>query len=54
MIKLRPASLHILELLKYWDTQQHVIDCDPDDDWNWEIELGRNSLWSKELCTHFM
>ncbi|KYG75388.1 GNAT family N-acetyltransferase [Roseivirga echinicomitans] len=49
MIKLRPATLHDLELLKFWDTQQHVIDCDPDDDWNWEIELGRNPEWREQL-----
>ncbi|HAD98543.1 MAG TPA: GNAT family N-acetyltransferase, partial [Cryomorphaceae bacterium] len=49
MIKLRPATLHDLELVKHWDTQQHVIDCDPDDDWDWETELGRNPPWREQL-----
>jgi aminoglycoside 6'-N-acetyltransferase len=49
MIKLRPATISDLELLKYWDTKQHVIDCDPDDDWNWETELHRNPEWREQL-----
>ncbi len=49
MIKLRPATIEDLALLKYWDTKQHVIDCDPDDDWNWENELPRNPDWREQL-----
>ena len=49
MIKLRPATINDLELVKYWDTKQHVIDCDPDDEWNWEIELIRNPEWREQL-----
>ena len=49
MIKLRAATLDDLDLLKYWDTQQHVIDCDPDDDWNWEEELKKNPEWRSQL-----
>lgn len=45
MITLRPATIDDLELLKYWDTKQHVIDCDPDDDWNWEKELKHDPEW---------
>ncbi|UTW66575.1 GNAT family N-acetyltransferase [bacterium SCSIO 12643] len=48
MIQLRTASIDDLELLKYWDTKQHVIDCDPDDDWNWETELNRNPEWRQQ------
>jgi aminoglycoside 6'-N-acetyltransferase len=48
MITLRPASISDLELLKYWDTRQHVIDCDPDDEWNWEFELSRNPEWREQ------
>ncbi len=34
----------------YWDTQQHVIDCDPDEDeWNWEVELTHNPDWREQL-----
>lgn len=49
MITLRPSTIHDLELIKYWDTKQHVIDCDPDDEWNWEIELCRSPEWREQL-----
>ena len=49
VIQLRPATLNDLELLEYWDTKQHVIDCDPDTKWNWEIALGRNPEWREQL-----
>lgn len=49
MIELRPASIEDLQLLKYWDTKQHVRDCDPDDDWNWEEELRRSPEWREQL-----
>lgn len=49
MITLRPATLNDLQLLQYWDTQPHVIDSDPDDDWNWAIELPRNPNWREQL-----
>ncbi len=49
MITLRPASIGDLELLRYWDAKQHVIDCDPDDDWNWEEELCRDPEWREQL-----
>lgn len=48
-VKLRTASRNDLELVKYWDTKQHVIDCDPDDLWNWELELNRNPSWREQL-----
>jgi len=48
-LKLRTASIQDLDLLQYWDTKQHVIDCDPDDDWDWEKELNRNPEWRKQL-----
>jgi aminoglycoside 6'-N-acetyltransferase len=49
MIELRPATIHDIELLKYWDTKQHVIDCDPDGDWDWEVELSRDPAWREQL-----
>jgi aminoglycoside 6'-N-acetyltransferase len=48
-MKLRYASIQDLELLKYWDTKQHVIDSDPEDDWNWEVELNRYPEWREQL-----
>jgi aminoglycoside 6'-N-acetyltransferase len=46
---LRPASISDLPLLQYWDTQPHVIDSDPNDDWQWETELKLNPDWRKQL-----
>jgi aminoglycoside 6'-N-acetyltransferase len=48
-MKLRPANVHDLETLLFWDTQPHVIDSDPNDDWNWEVELKRNPEWREQL-----
>lgn len=53
MIKLRPATINDLQLVKYWDTKQHVIDCDPDDEWNWEMELSRNPEWREQLVAEW-
>ena len=25
------------------------MDCDPDDEWNWEAELNRNPEWREQL-----
>lgn len=49
MITLRPATIDDLDILNYWDTQQHVIDSDPDDEWNWETELLRSPEWRAQL-----
>lgn len=51
MLKFRNATISDLELLKLWDSRQHVIDCDPDDDWNWEVELNRNPVWREQLIS---
>lgn len=48
MIKLRLATLDDLDLLLYWDTKQHVIASDPDDDWEWKIELARDPEWREQ------
>ena len=49
MIELRPATISDLELLKYWDTKHHVVNCDPDGEWNWETELKRSPEWREQL-----
>jgi aminoglycoside 6'-N-acetyltransferase len=49
MIHLRPATLADLDLLKHWDEQTHVVEADPNDDWGWEIELGRTPDWREQL-----
>lgn len=48
-ISFRLATIKDLALVQYWDTQQHVIDADPDDDWNWEYELKRFPEWREQL-----
>lgn len=49
MIEFRPSEIGDLELLKFWDTQPHVIASDPDDDWEWEVELNKNPPWREQL-----
>jgi len=48
-ITLRTATIADLQLLVFWDSQQHVIDSDPNDDWNWEVELTRDVSWREQL-----
>lgn len=48
-IKLRKASIADIALLQYWDEQQHNIDADPNDDWNWETELRHEPFWREQL-----
>ena len=48
-ITLRPATLDDLDLLNQWDEQPHVVESDPNDDWGWETELGRNPDWCEQL-----
>lgn len=52
-IRLRPATINDLGILKDWDTKQHVIDCDPDDDWNWETELNRSPEWRDQFVGEY-
>jgi aminoglycoside 6'-N-acetyltransferase len=49
MIHLRTATIDDLKWVRHWDTKQHVIDCDPDDEWDWEAELNRNPEWREQL-----
>lgn len=48
-ITLRDATIADLPLLQHWDRQQHVIDCDPNDDWDWGTELQRKPHWRQQL-----
>ena len=38
-----------MPVLKYWDEQPHVIESDPNDNWNWETELTRFPEWRQQL-----
>jgi aminoglycoside 6'-N-acetyltransferase len=48
-IRLRPAAPADRSLLEHWDEQPHVVAADPNDDWEWEVELGRNPSWREQL-----
>lgn len=48
-MNLRAATPADLELLRRWDEQTHVIASDPNDDWAWEVELGRSPEWREQL-----
>lgn len=48
-ITLRVATIEDLPLLLHWDDQPHVIDSDPDEDWNWEQELRHCPPWREQL-----
>lgn len=48
-IVLRPAAPDDLEVLREWDEQPHNIEADPNDDWEWEVELERHPDWREQL-----
>ena len=48
-MRLRPADLGDLSLLRRWDEAPHVIESDPNDDWDWELELTRDPDWREQL-----
>ena len=49
LVNLRPATLADVDLLRHWDEQPHVLASDPNDDWAWEVELGRRPDWREQL-----
>lgn len=49
LVFLRPACIRDVALLKHWDTLEHVVESDPNDDWNWEEELSREVFWREQL-----
>jgi aminoglycoside 6'-N-acetyltransferase len=49
MIQLRKATIDDLDILQYWDQQTHVIESDPDEDWNWAVELVRDPDWRDQF-----
>ncbi|WCL47611.1 GNAT family N-acetyltransferase [Leptospira sp. GIMC2001] len=48
-IILRTATIEDLDLLNKWDNEEHVIESDPNDDWNWEEELLQDPEWRQQL-----
>lgn len=49
VINLRSATSADLDLLRHWDEQPHVIASNPNDEWNWEVELERTPDWREQL-----
>lgn len=49
VITLRPAVLSDVPMLTHWDTQQHVIDSDPNDHWQWAVEIPKQFPWREQL-----
>lgn len=49
MIQLRLADLADLAVLLHWDEQPHVVESDPNDEWEWETELLRRPDWREQL-----
>ncbi len=48
-LRLRPATLDDLALLRRWDDAPQVVAADPNDDWGWETELARDPDWREQL-----
>jgi aminoglycoside 6'-N-acetyltransferase len=48
-VDLRTATIADLDLLRHWDEQSHVVAADPNDDWNWEVELHHIHDWREQL-----
>ncbi|MBL8642808.1 MAG: acetyltransferase [Rhodospirillaceae bacterium] len=48
-LRLRPATPSDLGTLQRWDEAPHVVESDPNDDWNWEVELARKPEWREQL-----
>jgi aminoglycoside 6'-N-acetyltransferase len=48
-IELRPATPADLDVLRDWNERPHVLASDPNDDWGWEVELGRAPDWREQL-----
>lgn len=48
MIILRIAVPADEPLLRHWDKQPHIVDSDPNDDWEWNVELARTPEWREQ------
>jgi len=48
-IRLRPATPADVPLLEAWDEEPVVAASDPNDDWEWEVELAHCPDWREQL-----
>ena len=49
MVTLRRANPGDAPLLRRWDEDPEVTASDPNDDWEWEVELARDHAWREHL-----
>ena len=49
VMNLRSATSADLTLLRHWDEQPHVVASNPNDKWDWEVELLHNFLGREQL-----
>jgi aminoglycoside 6'-N-acetyltransferase len=48
-LRLRSAVPADRPVLERWDEAEHVVESDPNDDWQWEAELARELPWREQL-----
>lgn len=48
-VAVRQAKPSDLAAVERWDEEPHVVESDPNDDWNWGVELGREVPWREQL-----
>lgn len=48
-ILLRDATRTDIPLLRHWDSQPHKKEADPNSDWQWETEVGREAPGRRQL-----
>jgi aminoglycoside 6'-N-acetyltransferase len=46
---LRLATIRDLATLQRWDELPHIVESDPNDDWEWESELDKDPSWREQL-----
>ena len=49
MVNLRRATPDDAALLRRWDEEPEVTASDPNDDWEWGVELARDHDWREQL-----
>lgn len=47
-VRFRTAEPTDAPLLRRWDDDPYVLASDPNDDWNWEVELARSPVWRRQ------
>ena len=49
IMRLRPATLDDLGLLRRWDAAPQIVATKGTEDWGWETERARNPDWREQL-----